>query len=420
MTTKGLEPSEIRSPAGLLATCCLAMVSIGLMTNLPALCLTAIADDLGLDSAHSGLFLSCAFWGLVVSIPLSGPAADRWGFRRLLVTSAVFHSVGLYLVSGAHGTRQACLGAGVTGLGTGLLDALLTPLACAAYPKARARTANLLHAFYPIGMLLVVLLVVLLVWSGRDWRAIYRLMITTNVPYAVLLLLIPLPPHCHEGPARMPSRLVVRHVEFLLLAGVIFLAGVTELGPSQWLPSYVEQATGSTRSTGALGLLALGTMMAAGRLGNSFLARHASPKALVRVGAAVAATGLVLSALPAPAWCTVACLAMFGLGVSGIWPSVLSLAGNRFPQAGATMYCVLQTSGNVGGLVGPLALGLIAQGTGLRVAMGLLALCPVLILLLLAIYRERPDLASHVEVAATRSESPPAQPEAPNVNRSER
>jgi fucose permease len=197
---------------------------------------------------------------------------------------------------------------------------------------------------------------------------------------------MPLPPHSHEGPARMPTRLVAGQVEFLILAAAIFLAGVTELGPSQWLPAYVEQAAGSARSTSALGLLLLGVMMAAGRLGNSYLARHAGPNTLVLAGAAVAATGLVLSALPAPAWFTVACLAMLGLGVSGIWPSVLSLAGNRFPQAGAAMYSILSAGGNLGGLAGPLAIGLIAQAGGLRLAMGLLALCPATILLIFTLY----------------------------------
>ena len=393
MTGKGFEPFETRTPAGLLAACCLATISIGLLTNLPALCLTAIAGDLGLDRVHSGLFLSFAFWGLVVSISLSGPAADRWGFRYLLVASGVLQAAGLYLVSQAHGSGQACLGAGVTGLGTGVLDALLTPLVCAAYPKTRTRTANLLHAFYPIGMSMVVLAVLLLTWLQWDWRHIYRLMIATNVPYAILFLFIPLPPHSHQGPARMPPGLIVRQGAFLLLVGAIFLAGVAELGPSQWLPAYVEQAVGSARSTSALGLLLLGAMMALGRLGNSFLARHAGPKPLVLAGAAITGVSLVLAALPAPTFFTVACLAVLGLGVSGLWPSVLSLAGNRFPQAGATMYSVLQTAGNVGGLVGPLAIGLIAQRAGLRVAMGLLALAPATMLLLLVLYRESPPPA---------------------------
>jgi len=382
-----LENAEIRSPGLVLATCCLAMLSIGVVTNIPALCLTAIADELRLDSAQSGLFLSCAFWGLVVSIPVAGPAADRWGFRYLLIGSAALQVSGLLVVSHSHGTWQVCLGAGITGLGTGILDALLTPLACAAYPKARARTANLLHAFYPIGMFLLVLMFLGLMRVQWSWRTIYRLMIVASVPYAIFFMLIPLPRHSHEGSTRMPGRRLIRRGAFRFLLVAIFLAGVTELGPSQWLPAYVEQAAGSARSAGALGLLLLGLMMAVGRLGNSWLARRAPPQRLIAAGATLSVMSLVLAALPAGTSFTIGCLGMLGLSVSGMWPSLLSLAGNRFPEAGASMYSLLSTSGNLGGLVGPLAIGLVAQGSGLRVGMATLALAPAMVLVLLAIDR---------------------------------
>ena len=380
--------SEIRSPGGLVAACCLAMLSIGFATNTPALCLTAIADDLALDSARSGLFLSCVFWGLVVSIPIAGPLADRWGFRYLLVGSAALQASGLLLVSHAHQAWHACLGAGVTGLGTGIVDALLTPLACAAYPKARAKIANLLHAFYPIGMFLVVLIVIALMRMHWSWREIYRFIAATNFPYAIIFLILPLPRHSHEGSERMPGRQLIRLSPFLLLLGAIFLAGVTELGPSQWLPAYLEQAAGGTRTASALGLLLLGVMMALGRLGNSFLARYVSQRRLVVAGATLSLVSLLLASLPAGTLFTICCLAMLGLGVSGLWPTLLSLAGDRFPQAGASMYSLLHTSGNLGGLVGPLAIGLVAQGSNLRLGMATLALAPLLILLLRAFDRK--------------------------------
>lgn len=382
----------------LLAACCLAMISIGLATNVPALCLTAIADDLGLDSARSGLFLSCAFWGLVVSIPIAGPVADRWGFRHLLVGSAGLQALGLFLVSQAQGIWQACLGAGVIGLGTGIVDALLTPLACAAYPKARAWTANLLHAFYPIGMFVLVLVVLVLMRRQWGWREIYRLVMAANLPYAVFFLFVPLPGHSHEGPTRTPGRRLIRRGSFLLLIAAMFLAGVTELGPSQWLPAYVEQVAGSARSSSALGLLVLGVMMALGRLGNSWLGRHATPQRLIAAGATLCVASLLVAALPGGAFVTVGSLGLLGLGVSGIWPSLLSLAGNRFPQAGASMYAMLQTSGNVGGLVGPLAIGLIAQVSCLPLAMASLALAPMMVLVFLTLDRKiacsstRPDV----------------------------
>jgi predicted MFS family arabinose efflux permease len=377
----------MRSPGGLLAACCLAMGALGVVTNVPALCLTSIAADLHLDNAQSGVFLSCAFWGLVTSIPLAGPAADRWGFRYLLVGSGVLQVLGTLLVSYAHGPVQACLGAMVAGLGTGILDALLTPLACAAFPSARAWTANVLHAFYPMGMFLVVLVVLVLTHFEWDWRSIYRAVAAANVPYAVLFALMPLPRHAHQGPTRMPVRRLLDHGAFLFVLLSIFLAGVTELGPSQWLPAYLEQAAGSSRFTSALGLLLLGTMMALGRLGNSVLARHANPRWLVAGGAALALVSLVLAAVPAGTFFSLACLGLLGLGISGVWPSLLSLAGNRFPDSGAAMYSLLSASGNLGGLVGPLSIGLVAQAGGLRLAMATLALAPAMILLTLAVDR---------------------------------
>jgi len=367
------------------------MLSIGFATNTPALCLTAISGDLTLDSARSGLFLSCVFWGLVISIPISGPLADRWGFRYLLVGSAALQSSGLILVSHAHQMWIACLGAVITGLGTGIVDALLTPLACAAYPKARAKVANLLHAFYPIGMFLVVVIVIVLMRMDWSWRAIYRFIAATNIPYAIVFLVLPLPRRSHEGSERMPGRHLIRMGPFLLLLGAIFLAGVTELGPSQWLPAYLEQAAGGTRTASALGLLLLGVMMAVGRLGNSFLSRYVSQRRLVVAGATISLVSLVLAALPAGTLFTICCLAMLGLGVSGLWPTILSLAGDRFPQAGASMYSLLHTSGNLGGLVGPLVIGLVAQRGGLRLGMATLALAPVLILVLRALDRQGPE-----------------------------
>lgn len=379
-----MEHPQVRSPAALVAACCLGMMTLGLVTNAPALCLTAIAGDLGMDNAQSGLFLSCAFWGVVIGLPLAGPAADRWGFRHLLLGSAVLQASGTLLVSVAQGPNEACLGAGVSGLGTGILDALLTPLVCAAFPHSRASTANLLHAFYPIGMFLVVLAALVLTRLGWSWREVYRAVAVTNVPYAMLFAVMALPRHSHQGPSRMPVARLLSHFAFLTLGMSIFLAGVSELGPSQWLPAYVEQTTSSSRSTGALGLLLLGTTMAIGRLGNSLIARRVNPHWLVAAGAAVSAVSLVLAAVPAGPPFTIGCLGMLGLAVSGIWPSLLSLAGNRFPEAGASMYSLLSTSGNLGGLVGPLAIGLVAQGFDLRLAMGTLALAPAMILLILA------------------------------------
>ena len=154
----------MRSPAGLLAACCLAMISIGLVTNLPALCLTAIAAELGLDQRQSGLFLSCA---------LLGPGRQRSDLRPR------GRSLGLPLPVGRQrrvARRGAVVGCrrpwAAPGLprrrsdraGHGNARRPADALGLRRLSESAARAANLLHAFYPIGMFLVVLTVLLLTW----------------------------------------------------------------------------------------------------------------------------------------------------------------------------------------------------------------------------------------------------------------
>ncbi|MCC6446154.1 MAG: MFS transporter [Armatimonadetes bacterium] len=380
----------LQSPALIVAACCFAMLSIGTATNLPALCLTSIAADVwGMDVRYSGLFLSCYFWGLVASIMASGPLADRLGFRYLLASSALFPLGGMLMVSAAHAGLQALAGSAVVGFGSGISDALLTPLACAAYPRERVRIANLLHAFYPIGMLAAVLGVLLLMSLGWDWRAIYRLMAMTSIPYGIVFLLVALPRHSHEGEERLPGRQLLRQPMFLVFLALIFLAGLSELGPAQWLPAYVEQAAGGSKTSGAFGLLFLGVMMTLGRFANSALSHKISARRLVAAGGAFSLVTLVLAALPGPTYLTLIWLGLLGLSFSGLWPTILSISGDRFPQAGASMYSLLHACGNMGGLVGPLTVGLIAKGYGLRAGMASLTLAPLLIMALCAWEKKR-------------------------------
>jgi fucose permease len=365
------------SPRAVFAACCSSSGLMGVVSTAPALCLTAIAADLGLGPAGSGVYLSGIYWGLTVSLLVTGPFADRFGFRIPFVASAVLQAAGMLLTAAASTPWMATAGAVVVGLGIGALDALVTPLVCAVYPEARTRTSNLLHAFYPLGMLLSVFLVLLLLRLGLDWHGVYRWLSLLCLPYGLMMLLIGLPATSHAGPERLPTRDLIGTRHFLVLAVLILLAGATEAGPSQWLPAYIEKAAGGTQFGGALGLLAFGTTMACGRLGNSLLAHRFGATRLVTGGAIVCTAMIVLAALPVPALVNVAALATIGLAVSGLWPSVLALAGDRFPAAGASMFSLLSSAGGMGCVIGPLAIGLVADRWGLRWGMAALTVAPL-------------------------------------------
>jgi fucose permease len=370
------------------------MTALGLAANIPALCLTSVSGEFGLGASLGGTFLSALFWGIGLSLLVIGPLADRTGFRAPLIVSAILEAAGLFWVAEAHSFRALCCGAFLTGLGIGTADALATPLACALYREQRTRVTNILHSFYPVGMILAILLALFLMDRWLSWRGMYRLIGVLCLPPAVIFCFPSLPSHAHEGAERLTSRRLVRSPVFWILGATIFLTGVSELGPAQWLPAFVEKVASLSpdasaaadplraRRLGMIGMLLYGLAMTAGRTGSAWAARRFTASAMLSIGSAIVAGGLLLACALPQAWAAIAFLAVSGLGVAALWPTTLALAGDRFPQAGASMFALLPAMGNLGGVTGPLVIGCVAEVASLRAGMAVLAAAPLLIILL--------------------------------------
>jgi len=273
-----------------------------------------------------------------------------------------------------------------------MLDALLAPLVCALYPETRTRVSNQLHAFYPIGILFLVGGVVFLFQMHWTWRGIYRLIAVLSLPYGLVFFFLPLPRRLHSGSDRLPTRQLMRMRSFLLLLFAMLLSGITEIGPSQWLPAYIEEGISGTQTGGAIGLLVFGITMATGRVLNSYLIQRLSLRRYFLAGGVLCAAGLLLAAVPTTVFVTVVCLAIVGFGIAGFWPTILACAGDSFPKAGASMFSLMGAMGNSGGIVGPVLIGAVAERWGLRAGIGLLTVAPVMLaIVLLVVLRNRKD-----------------------------
>ncbi len=139
-----------------------------------------------------------------------------------------------------------------------------------------------------------------------------------------------------------------------------------------------------------MGLLLFGTTMAVGRLAVSALVPRWGVERFFTVGGLTCAASLVLAALPVGTAFTVFWLMVLGLGISGSFPTLLGHAGDRFPQAGASMFAVLSGASLFGGVIAPMSIGLAADAFGLRPAMGLLAAAPLLLVVSLLMIKDRP------------------------------
>lgn len=369
----------------ILAVCCLGMMSANYTPVAHANLVVVFGAELGFSKVGKGLFLGLQFGGAALGCLLAGPCADRWGFRLPLVLGVTAQVSGTLLLSCASTAFVAFASAMLAGCGLGLLGTVIAPLVVDLYPESPVRVLNLINPFSSIGALLALGLLTLLVAHQWPWRNVYRLLATLTAPYGAAYLLLPLPSKkaTVSGPPLEFHRLVSRGPILMLLAA-IFCSSLTVTGISMWLPTYAQEAAGSSRVGGVLGSLLLSSAFILGGFANFMLIGRVRLKRLALGDGILPTLVLLLQALPFPGRVLVVLLALSGLGLAGIGPAIQAQIREHFPEAGASAYSLLGLGSSAAAVLGPLAMGVIAQRMGVRAAVACLALGPCVAVLLLA------------------------------------
>ena len=158
-------------------------------------------------------------------------------------------------------------------------------------------------------------------------------------------------------------------------AAILFAAFVTENATETWSALHIERTFGAPPGSGALGPAMLGLTMGAGRLGGQMLAARLGEARLVALSAGVGALGALLVALAPTQSLAVIGVGLIGAGVAVTVPSANSLLGRRVaPAARARAISRAWMVGFTGFFLGPVLMGLIAQGVGLAAAFVAVAL----------------------------------------------
>jgi MFS family permease len=152
--------------------------------------------------------------------------------------------------------------------------------------------------------------------------------------------------------------------------GLVALCGqVGEGSAGDWSAVYLHVNLGTSPAVAALALGAFSIAMAAGRVAGDRLASRFGPVRLVRASGLVAGLGLAAGLLIGTPAAAIAGFALLGVGLAGIFPQIVSVAARLDPgQAGRNIgrIAAVAYSGLLGG---PVAIGAIASGVGLRDAL---------------------------------------------------
>jgi fucose permease len=284
------------------------------------------------------------------------------------------------------------LGTIVFSMGAGILEMLLSPLVNAVPSERKEADMSMLHAYYAIGWMgvLVGTTVGLLLLGESRWRWIVLAWVIFPLLTALGFAIARVPELVHES-KRTKLRDLIRKPAYVACVLAIGLAGATELAMAQWASAFAEQALRFPKLVGdmiGVGLFAAG--LGAGRIWHGTSGSNVPIRKVMMIGCTAAIILYVVTALSPLPWLSLVACALTGFATSLLWPGMLSISAGRFPLAGASMFAAMSAAGDFGGAVVPWGVGVIADQSSLR--MGLLAatVCPLLMLILLLALRPAP------------------------------
>jgi len=326
--------------------CCLAYLSIGVhfsMRGLVAGNLEAVFAKT--DPLHSaqmvGSALGVPFLGYAITLFLISPFIDAIGMGLLMRLSGILIAIGTAIVISAEHIAPASVywiiysGMLLIGLGWGLVDTNTNPLVVGLYPKDKTHRLNVIHAWWPAGIVLGGLAGLALRKMGIQWE--YQLVIAL-IP-AVLLVVFcfiakfPLTERAAAGISfgDMFKELFKRPM-FWVWFFCIWLTATSELAPGQW----VEMAL--TRTVGMSGiwlLIYISGLMFVMRHFAGTVVHKLSPVGLLWVSCLLAAIGLWWLSVAGNPLSGFLGATLWGVGVCYMWPTMLATVNERYPRSGA-------------------------------------------------------------------------------------
>src|SRR5436190_17239670 len=340
---------------------CISLVTTAMVFAYRADIPTPMSSAFQLTNEQMGLIFSPAFWAFTIAIFISGALVDMVGMRSLHILSALGYVVGVSLVLVAPhptapvasifdntGTTLLYVGYLIMGLSQGLVEGVINPLVATIYSDQKTKRFNMLHAWWPGGMIIGGLLAVLMT---KTFNASWQLKLSTILVPAVIYLFMAATMK-YPATERVASNISTADMWkeaaqplFIMLFICMWMTAAAELGPDQWFPKVMGDLVPQLQ--GVLFLVYTAGLMFVLRTFGSGIA-HKSPIGTLFVCSILTGIGLYWLGGLQPGTSAVVAFAaatVFGIGKSYFWPTMIGVTAEQFPRGGALLISLMGGTG---------------------------------------------------------------------------
>jgi MFS family permease len=311
---------------------CLSLLVTALSFGIRAGILGQLGTEFHLSATELGSITATAFWGFPLAIVIGGMIVDIIGMKRLLVVVFIFHLTGIVLTITAQGYWSLFVSTLLIGIANGTVEAVCNPLVTTLYPENKTTKLNHFHLWWPGGIVIGTLIVVVFNLMGYGWKVQVGFMLIPTLIYGYLfsVLKFPVTERVSSGISTSTMYRSVISPLFVFMFLCMFGTAITELFTGQWIGLLLMNVTKDP----LLILTLTAGVMVIGRGAAGPVVKRFSPQGLLLISAIFAALGLFLLSTMTGYFIFFAAI-IFAIGVCYFWPTMLGFISENIPQSGA-------------------------------------------------------------------------------------
>ncbi len=316
-----------------------------------------------------GLLLLGLGIGSIVTMPVAGACAARFGCRRVMVAASLVVAAALPFLATLSALPALVAALMVFGAGIGAMDVAINIQAIIVERASGRSMMSGFHGLFSLGGIAGAGGMAALLSAGASPLAAV-LCVSLGIAAALAVSAAHLLPYGarSEGPAFALPRGIV-----LLIGALAFVLFLAEGAVLDWSAVFLTSVRGVAASYAGLGYAAFAATMTAGRLAGDRIVDRLGPRRVVLAGSLCAAAGFVF-ATAVPSWeAALGGYALVGVGCANIVPVLFSAVGRQNVMPETVAVPAITTLGYAGILAGPAGIGFIAHLTSLPTAFLILA-----------------------------------------------
>ncbi|SEP67836.1 Fucose permease [Hyunsoonleella jejuensis] len=323
---------------------CLALITTAMTFAIRARLETVFGPEgVGLTLEQIGYAFAPAFFGFTIAMIIGGPLVDLLGIKKITWMAFITHAVGIVLTLLADSMTSLFIATLFIGIGNGFVEAALNPMVASMYPEEKTKMLNRFHVWFPGGIVIGALVGWLVMdVLGLSWQVMVGTLFIPLIIYGFLFFgqNIPVTERVQLGISNKKMFSSVLKPLFLFMVACMFLTAASELGTTQRIESLLKESVAKP----LLVLAFINGIMALGRLFAGQVVHKLSPSGMLLYSAIFTFVGLWLLTISSGGMTFVAA-AVFAIGVTFFWPTMLGFVAEYLPETGALGLSIMGGAG---------------------------------------------------------------------------